>query len=83
VCSLAAQVSKLRWVLNHCGEPSIDGRAPDPAWVDYIQAVAEMPQIFCKVSGLVEYSQIVPAPPELDYYLPVLEVLFWQQLAGV
>ena len=76
VCGLARSVPELRWVLNHCGEPSIDGKAPDPGWVDYIQAVGEIPQIFCKVSGLVEYSQIVPAPPERDYYLPVLEVLW-------
>ena len=68
MCDLARQVPKLRWVLNHLGEPSIDGKDPDPAWVDYVQAASEVPQIFCKVSGLVEYSQIKPAPPELDYY---------------
>ena len=76
ICSLARRVPQLRWVLNHCGEPSIDGKAPDSSWVDYIQAVSQFPQIFCKVSGLVEYSQIKPAPSELDYYLPVLEVLW-------
>lgn len=76
VCDLARRVPELRWVLNHCGEPSIDGKAPDSGWVEYIRAVGEIPQIFCKVSGLVEYSQIVPAPSELDYYLPVLEELW-------
>ena len=76
ICSLADRVPQLRWVLNHCGEPSIDGKAPDPSWINYIQAVSQFPQIFCKVSGLVEYSQIKPAPSELDYYLPVLEVLW-------
>ena len=76
VCQLARRVPELRWVLNHCGEASIDGKAPDPTWVDYIRAVGEVPQIYCKVSGLVEYSQIKPAPPELDFYLPVLEVLW-------
>jgi len=33
-------------VLNHCGEPSIDGEKPDPAWVDYIRAVGEDGLIF-------------------------------------
>lgn len=76
VCAVAHSVPELRWVLNHCGEPRIDGEAPDPAWVDYVRAVGEIPQIYCKVSGLVEYSVTKPAPSELDYYLPVLEVLW-------
>ena len=74
VCRVARQVPQLCWVLNHCGEPTITGGASDPVWTDYISAVSSQPQVFCKLSGLVEYSQIQPAPGELDYYLPTLEV---------
>lgn len=73
---VARQVPDLRWVLNHCGQPKIDGQAPDPDWVEYVRTAAAWPQIFCKVSGLVEYSQVQPAPADLEFYLPTLEVLW-------
>ena len=74
--AVTRQVPDLRWVLNHCGQPKIDGQAPDPDWVEYVRTAAAWPQIFCKVSGLVEYSQVQPAPADLKFYLPTLEVLW-------
>ena len=73
---VARQVPDLRWVLNHCGEPRIDGGVPDPEWVEFVRAAATCPQIWCKISGLVEYSEVQPAPPDLDFYRPVLDILW-------
>ena len=76
IYSVAEQVPELRWVLNHCGEPKIDGESPASEWIDYIQTVSDVSTVYCKVSGLVEYSVVKPAPEALDYYIPVLEVLW-------
>ena len=41
-------------VLNHCGVPDIAGGGLDP-WRTDITALAALPNVFCKVSGLLAY----------------------------
>jgi len=53
----------------------VDGEAPDPEWVSFFQAVAEQPQVYLKVSALVENSAQQPAPADTDYYRPTLDTL--------
>ncbi|MCX8157391.1 MAG: amidohydrolase family protein [Verrucomicrobiae bacterium] len=75
----AAQVAKqnprLRIVINHLANLTIDGKAPPAQWVDAMKAVAEHERVFLKVSGLVEGTRRddFRAPRELDYYRPVLD----------
>ena len=73
---LAERLPELRLVLNHIAGVRIDGRAPDSAWVEGIQGAAAHSNIFCKVSALVEMTGQRPAPTNLDYYIPTLDVLW-------
>lgn len=74
---LAAEVPDLRIIINHLGAPG-DPRALRPEWPDAIRAIARRPNVFMKVSALVEQ---VPgakgdAPAEVDYYRPILDTLW-------
>jgi len=73
---LAERIPGLRLVLDHVAGVRIDGRAPDSAWVEGIRGVAACPNVFCKVSGLAEQTGQRPAPTNLDYYIPTLDVLW-------
>lgn len=73
---LAAELPKLRLVLNHCANLRIDGRDPPRAWREGMQAAARHPNVFCKVSALVEQTARTPAPRDVDYYRPVLDALW-------
>jgi predicted TIM-barrel fold metal-dependent hydrolase len=42
-------------VLDHCGVPDVKGRALDP-WRDRMRAMAALPNVVCKVSGVVAYA---------------------------
>lgn len=76
VASLAKRIPELRIVINHVAGVRIDGNAPDPAWVEGMQSVAEHPRMYCKVSGLVETTQDEPAPTDVAYYTPTLDTLW-------
>lgn len=73
---LAEQVPNLRIVINHVGNMKIDGTALDPAWVERFQNAAAHPNVFMKVSGLLENSIHRPAPVEVDFYRPLLDCLW-------
>ncbi|MCC7263952.1 MAG: amidohydrolase family protein [Candidatus Latescibacteria bacterium] len=73
---LAARLPQLRIVINHVGSVPIDGKEPDPRWVEAMQALACSPAVYCKVSGMAELSLVQPAPAALAYYTPVLDVLW-------
>ena len=76
VVSLSKRVPELRIVINHIASVRIDGRAPDPEWVQGIRMVAEYPNIYCKVSALVAMAQERPTPDEVGYYAPTLDILW-------
>ncbi len=74
---LAAEIPALRIVINHLGSSG----APDalkPEWKDNIRLVAKQPNVFMKVSALVEQVNCEPgmAPRDTDYYLPILDHLW-------
>lgn len=76
VARLAAKLPKLRIVINHCANLRIDGREPAAKWREGMQAAAKHPNVFCKVSALVEQTANKPAPRDVDYYRPVLDTLW-------
>lgn len=79
LCDLAAfseRLPELRIVINHIAGARIDGKTPDPVWVDGMRQVAAHPRVFCKVSALVEATQSRPAPIDSGYYTPTLNVLW-------
>jgi predicted TIM-barrel fold metal-dependent hydrolase len=43
------------FILDHCGVPDVKGRAFDP-WRADLRALAQRPNVSCKISGLVAYA---------------------------
>lgn len=76
VARLAAELPRLRIVINHCANLKIDGKDPPPAWVEAMTAAAKHERVFCKASALVEQTATKPAPRDAAYYAPVLATLF-------
>ena len=76
VARLAAKVPKLRTVINHAANLRIDGKEPPAKWIKGMAAAAKHPNVYCKVSALVEQTGKKPAPREVDYYTPVLDCLW-------
>ena len=76
---IAERLPDLRIVLNHVIHVPIDGKTPDPEWIDGLHNIAQFPNVYCKVSGLVETARQRPAPPGLNYYAPTLDHL-WEIL---
>lgn len=80
VARLAGAIPELRIVINHVANVRIDGREPPREWLSGMQAAAERPSVFCKVSALVEGAappgQMAPA--DVDFYRPVLDAV-WKE----
>ena len=78
VAKLAENIPHLRIVINHVGAALIDGQSPDHGWVEAMQMGAKQPNIYCKVSGLVECvsDKTRPPPNKVGFYTPVLDLLW-------
>ncbi len=74
---LAAAIPALRLVINHLGAPG-DPAALRPGWKEGIKLAARHPNVFCKVSALVEQTRTEygKAPADTAYYLPILDHLW-------
>lgn len=53
--ALAARCPDVVFVLDHCGVPDIANRGLDP-WREEIKAIAALPNVVAKVSGVVAYA---------------------------
>ena len=73
---LAERIPDLRIVINHVAGVSIDGRRPNAVWVEGMHAAAAPPNVYCKISGLVESAKDKPAPTDTAYYAPTLDILW-------
>ncbi|NJN82990.1 MAG: amidohydrolase family protein [Caldilineaceae bacterium] len=76
VLHLADRVPDLRIIINHIGSMPLNGAEPTPDWVERFRLAAQRPNIFLKVSALMENSVIQPAPGDVKFYRPALD-LFW------
>jgi hypothetical protein len=56
------------------GGVSLDGNPLAPTWVEKFRAVAKHPNIFCKVSALFGRIKSQPAPLDLTFYKPILDL---------
>jgi L-fuconolactonase len=70
---LAAQFPAQRFVLDHIAKPLIAQGAMDP-WQDDVRALAERPNVWCKVSGMVTEAHWKDWRAE-DFH-PYLDVVF-------
>ena len=75
--AVAERAPDLRVIINHMGGPGpFDGKAANPAWVAKMRQAGEYPQVYCKVSAIMQSSARTPALADVDFYSPVLDVLW-------
>jgi len=73
---LAGEVSDLRLIVNHVALARIDGKKVDETWERQVRSLARRPNVFMKISGLVEATGLKDsAPRKADFYRPWLDVL--------
>ena len=53
--NLASRCPRVSFVLDHCGVPEVKDQIFEP-WREHIRALAKLPNVSCKVSGLVAYT---------------------------
>lgn len=75
---LAQLIPNLRLIINHAANADVTGREPRAEWQRLMEKLAVHPQVFMKVSGLVEGTKRRngDAPADVDFYRPVLDVLW-------
>jgi L-fuconolactonase len=80
---LAHAVPDLRLVINHVAGATVTGGPPDAAWLRLVDGLARHPQVFMKVSGLVEGTRRTAgdAPDDPAFYAPVLDAL-WERFGA-
>lgn len=76
VSEIARRVPKLKIILDHFGNLQWDGRPLDPEWVRKMHAVAAHPNVYCKVSALYGRVKKQPAPQDMVFYKPILDLVF-------
>ena len=52
---LVRKCEGVQFILDHCGVPDVAGQALDP-WRDHIRQLATLPNIACKISGVLAYA---------------------------
>ena len=78
VATVARTIPALRIIINHVANVRIDGGTPPQDWIDGMRDASAQPNVFCKVSGLVEGGgQRHGAPRDEHFYRPVLDYV-WQ-----
>ena len=75
---LARKIPALRIIIDHLANTKIDGKHVDPQWARDVRAVARHPNVYMKVSGMVEGTgrRNGDAPTDVDYYRPWLDVVW-------
>ena len=64
---LAERLPDLQIVLDHCGKPDIAGGAFDP-WARYVDALAALPNVVCKLSGLMNCAGAGAGRADVEIY---------------
>ncbi len=74
---LAKDVPALRVIIDHLAGVTVDGKAPPFDWVAQVRALTRRPNVYCKLSGLVEGTgrSDGSAPRHVGFYRPVLDAM--------
>lgn len=67
---LAQKCADVQMVLDHCGVPDIAGGGLDP-WRKHISELAQLPNVACKISGLLAYC--APGNATVEAIRPYVE----------
>ena len=74
---IAGEIPDLRIIINHCAGIEMDGDEPDPDAVALVQRAAKHPNVFCKLSGMMDLRcTIRPAPIDVEHYARYLDILW-------
>jgi L-fuconolactonase len=75
---VAEKVPKLHVVVNHMGNPLIDGNAPPADWLKALKTGADAgANVFCKFSALVDGTRKRDgAPTDAAHYKPVMDAVW-------
>lgn len=78
---LVKRCPKVTFILDHCGVPDVKNRAFNP-WREHIRQMAELPNVNCKISGLVAYADPENWTPEdlRPWVESVLEYFGWDRV---
>jgi predicted TIM-barrel fold metal-dependent hydrolase len=78
VAVLAVRCPNLRIVINHIGNVAVTAEPPPAKWRAGIAAAAAQPNVFCKISALVEGASRngAKAPTENAFYKPYIDVVW-------
>ncbi len=76
VSEIAQRVPELRIIINHFGNVRLTANPIDPLWIEDFRAVAKHPNVHCKVSALYGRVETQPAPQELSFYKPIIDLAF-------
>jgi len=70
IAKLAPRIPQLRIVLNHIGNVHVTDQPPPKDWQAGVRAAAEQPNVFCKISALVESAARdgKTPPTDLEFY---------------
>lgn len=79
--ALAQYCPEVTFILDHCGVPQVKEKAFDP-WRAHIREIAALPNVHCKVSGIVAYADTANWTPEdlRPYVEHVIECFGWDRV---
>lgn len=74
----AELVPRLRVVVNHIGNVEVTASEPPAPWREGVRLAAAQPNVFCKISALVEGASRGgrKAPSEPGFYVPYIDVVW-------
>jgi L-fuconolactonase len=76
VAEIAGRVPNLRIMLDHFGNVRLSDQPLDEDWVADFRTVARHKNVYCKVSALYGRFKQQPAPSDLHFYRPILDLAF-------
>ena len=78
VPQFARENPALRLVIDHVANTKSNGQTVDAGWKRGMEESAKFPNVFCKVSGLVEGTgrRDGDAPRSVEFYRPVLDTIW-------
>jgi len=81
IAKLAAAAPDVQFILDHCGIPNVKDRELDP-WRDDVSALAALPNVACKISGVIAYGRPEGATVEdlKPFVEHVIEAFGWRRL---
>jgi L-fuconolactonase len=74
---LAKELPALRIIIDHLAGVTVDGKPPPADWLGKMKALARRPEIYFKMSGLVEGTgrSDGTAPRDVEFYRPVMDAM--------